>query len=73
MKFSVAPLSTRAFSLAVLCAHIKEKGVFIALVSLTYMMRMPSAQIQADWFEQVKNPPRQVYPAIHFILPWSSL
>ena len=47
MKFSVAPLSTSAASLAVPHAYEKVKGMFIELFSLIYMMHDPNAQIQA--------------------------
>jgi hypothetical protein len=55
MKFSVAPLLTRAFFLAVLCEDSKHIGTLIEFRVVKYMWLL-MAHTQAKWGKPFKNP-----------------
>ena len=56
MKFSVAPLSSSAFSLATPRAQTNENGTLIDDFLLMYIICVPTARTQAEGSEPFKNP-----------------
>ena len=70
MKFSITPLSSSAISLAIPRMQMKEKGTFIELFSLMYIIRMPNAWTQAVGSKLFKNPEEPNCQEVHsFPLP----
>jgi hypothetical protein len=62
MKFSVAPLSTRAFFSAVSHNDLKHIGTLIEFQVIKYMQSL-MACTQAEWGKPFKNPshPQRAY------------
>ena len=56
MKFSVAPLSSRAVSSAIDWFDRKVNGIFIDFRLLRYIVSSLNALIQAAGFELIENP-----------------
>jgi hypothetical protein len=70
MKFSVAPLSTRAFFSAILCEDSKHIGTLIEFQVIKYMWLL-MACTQAEWGKPFKNPflPQRAYQSALAVPP----